>query len=463
MERDVQLETVDLTDVDDNIIQVLTLTLVNEEQQFYVTESFKPPSGMFKIAINGLTKTKEKIRRVSTSTTQYQNPKIEPVPPCTPPTVTLTPESPVYVEPDGLLTLKCLVHGYPEPDVKWADESGKILTPQPMYTVHLRRLYTSVLEIKKPSKNMTVSCTAINEKGDKDSKSIDVKIKNKIYLNVLEYPKDKNVEYNENAEFKCKVDSWPAATITWLRNKKIISSDENFIISPDNSTLTIKEVNTHLKGEYSVNVSNTYETKVFSFQVKIPNLKAPKIDKENSIYARTVGDNVNMTCRVIQGKPKPSMTWSFNKDGSDVYEDLKNAQYFYYISKINQDHSGIFRCEASNEIDKDFHEMQLVVKRPPSVKVGDKSVPFKKGETVRLDCIVDGSPKPSVHWRFNGVQIEVSSRYKIYKNNSLSFIGRISDNGNYHCVAINSEGETDEKIRVIIYRKDEQYVFNKSI
>lgn len=57
------------------------------------------------------------------------------------------------------------------------------------------------------------------------------------------------------------------------------------------------------------------------------------------------------------------MTWSFNKDGSDVYEDLKNAQYFYYISKINQDHSGIFRCEASNEIDKDFHEMQLVVKR----------------------------------------------------------------------------------------------------
>lgn len=100
MERDVQLETADLTDVDDNIIQVLTLTLVNEEQQFYVTESFKPPSGMFKIAvkiffhsekcktimyiylmtlnlqINGLTKTKEKIRRVSTSTTQYQNPKI---------------------------------------------------------------------------------------------------------------------------------------------------------------------------------------------------------------------------------------------------------------------------------------------------------------------------------------------------------------------------------------------------
>lgn len=25
--------------------------------------------------------------------------------------------------------------------------------------------------------------------------------------------------------------------------------------------------------------------------------EAPKIDKENSIYARTVGDNVNMTCR----------------------------------------------------------------------------------------------------------------------------------------------------------------------
>lgn len=58
-----------------------------------------------------------------------------------------------------------------------------------MYTVHLRKLYVSVLEIKKPSKNMTVSCTATSEKGDKDSKYIDVKIKNKIYLKVLEYPK----------------------------------------------------------------------------------------------------------------------------------------------------------------------------------------------------------------------------------------------------------------------------------
>lgn len=66
---------------------------------------------------------------------------------------------------------------------------------------------------------------------------------------------------------------------------------------------------------------------------------------------------------IIQGEPKPSMTWSFNKDGSDKYEDLKNAQYFYYIDEINEHHSGIYRCEAINKINRDFHEMQLVVKR----------------------------------------------------------------------------------------------------
>ncbi|CAH2087945.1 unnamed protein product [Euphydryas editha] len=457
-ETDVYLETAELTDIDDNIIKVFNLKFINKKQQFYVTEPFKPPHGMFKIAINGLTKSNEKIRRVSTSTTQYQDPKLVPTPPYTPPTVTISPESPVYVEFNSLLKLKCKVQGYPKPDVIWMDDSGEILSAQKMHPVHLRRDYISVLEIEKVNKNMTVTCTALSHKGDKDSKSVDVKIKYKIYLQVLEHPKDKKVEYNKSAEFKCIVNSWPPAKIIWFKNEKIIRTDENFMMSLDNSTLTIKGMKYHLKGKYHVNVSNTHETKVFSFEVKVPNQKAPRIDKSVSTYKRKIGDSVDMSCRVIQGEPKPDIIWSFYKDGpSHDFEDLNNTQYFYHIEEINKHHSGIYRCEAKNNIDKDLHEMQLIVEYPLFIKVAGGGT-FKVGDRVTLDCIVDGSPKPSIEWCFNGSKIEVSSRYKIYKNNSLSFIGSKSDSGNYYCVAENSRQKEKGHIKVTIYGKDELFV-----
>ncbi|XP_046971068.1 hemicentin-1-like [Vanessa cardui] len=128
VEKDVTLETAEIRDIDYSVLNVLPLKIINVEKQLYVTEPFKPPSGMFKIAINGLTEKKEKITRISTSTSEYQD-ELEKAK-VTAPMVTILSESIVDVEFGDPITLKCKIHAYPEPNVTWTDGSGAIISSQ---------------------------------------------------------------------------------------------------------------------------------------------------------------------------------------------------------------------------------------------------------------------------------------------------------------------------------------------
>nr|XP_026491833.1 hemicentin-1-like [Vanessa tameamea] len=448
-EKDVTLEAAEIRDIDNSILNFLPLKIINVEQQLYVTEPFKPPSGMFKIAINGLTNKKEKITRLSTSTSEYQN-ELE-KPKFTVPMVTILSESLVDVEFADPLTLKCKIHAYPEPNVTWTDSSGVIITSEPVLPIDLPYDYISVLEINEVNTNMTLTCTAINNKGDKDAKSIDVRTKRKIYFKILEYPKDETVEYKKSFEFKCIVDASPDVNITWFKDDEKLSNDINYQISPDSSTFTINSMNIKLKGNYRVNVVNDHEAKDFPFKVAISGIDAPRIDKRVVTYYREIGQSIDLPCRIIRGTPKPILSWSFSKDVSLLgFEDLENTKSSFHINDIEKQHNGIYRCKATNDINEDIHEMQLIVEYIPSVKM-IRRIKFNQSETVTLNCIIDGSPKPTVQWTYNETEINISSKYRIFSNNSLSFIGSTWDSGKYYCKAKNSLGEAKEFTILTIY------------
>ncbi|XP_046970806.1 hemicentin-1-like [Vanessa cardui] len=80
-----------------------------------------------------------------------------------------------------------------------------------------------------------------------------------------------------------------------------------------------------------------------------------------------------------------------------------------------------------------------------------RRIKFNHGDTVTLNCIVDGSPKPTVQWTYNETEINISSKYRIFSNNSLSFIGSTEDSGKYYCKAKNSLGEAKEYTTLTIY------------
>ncbi|XP_039747746.1 hemicentin-1-like isoform X2 [Pararge aegeria] len=369
--KDVILKTVELRDQNDNVISDLPLKMINEEQQLYATEAFKPPSLTFKILIQGYTPTGEKIIRVAPTTVEYQNPSIlaETIKDM-PPKVTISEESTVYADFDKPLTLYCKVMGYPKPDISWQDSTGTHL-PSTVNVIELPYEYVSILHIAKVENNVSVTCEAKNDFGE-DSDSVNIKMK--YFLNVLEHPSE-----------------------------------------------------------------------------------PPRIDKSVTDYHVQKGTAVNLLCRIISGKPEPEFHWAFDQNFTDTFEPRfissigSNNENSYHIESVDPKDSGVYRCLTRNEIGEDVHDIYLFVEYPPVVAMDDEEILFKEGEIITIPCSVNGAPTPSVRWLVDELEIGASNRYKIYRDNTLSFRGSVHDRGIYTCEASNPLGKSHKDVRLDIY------------
>lgn len=79
----------------------------------------------------------------------------------------------------------------------------------------------------------------------------------------------------------------------------------------------------------------------------------------------------------------------------------------------------------------------------------------RSSETVRLDCAVDGDPKPQIYWQFNFGNDFPAARERRMRimDNDESFIidnARASDVGIYTCTAENPAGIITANVTVEI-------------
>ncbi|CAH2087946.1 unnamed protein product [Euphydryas editha] len=443
--RDVVLKTVEIRDLKNNIIKELPVTLINEDKQFYTSDPFDPPTETFRIAINGFTNTGEKITRVSSTPVQPQKPELEEMVSKMSPTVIILSDDTIEVKHGESITLKCKLNGFPEPDVTWEDMSGTIW-PSKEVPVDLPYDYMSVLTIDRVTKSLSITCKASNSEGY-DAKSVNIVIKP--YLNIIEYPKDVVIEYGASAEMKLIIDAFPPATIIWYKNDNKVTINDNFNISSDSSILTIKNMHLKLQGKYSVKVANEKEEKTISFKVKISGIEKPKIDKNVTDYFVKVGSDVDLYCRLLQGKPKPTLSW-YITDRSKEQKKINESGETIHIDNLKKDDSRTYICVARNEIGKDYHVINLNVHYPPSIEVNIKNYNAKENEQIKLVCKVDGFPLPRIRWFKNGSEISSDSKYRTYHDNILRFSASIEDIGVYTCEASNFLGIAQEDINLNI-------------
>ncbi|XP_061380842.1 hemicentin-1-like isoform X2 [Danaus plexippus] len=443
--RDVILDTVEIRDINDNILSAYPLDLLNKDSQFYVTKPILTPDSTFKIAINGHTSTEEKITRIAPTAIEHQKPDLEGRKRKAP-MVTILEGSTTTVEYDSNLSLKCKVHAFPKPDIVWKDDSGMIW-PSKVVPVDLPYDYMGILDKDKINKNITLYCTAKNEIGE-DKKSILVETKRNYFLEILESPKDLVIEYGSSSVLNFKVNAYPPATIGWYKKRKELFNDDDYEISADGSTLKIKYMHQGLRGFYSVKAMNEEEKKIIYFKIDMSGEK-PEIDKTVSSYRIEKGSSANLTCRILKGKPEPEISWTFQNESPGSLKRLDVVGDFY-IDKVGPENMGIYTCKARNEFGKDRHDIDLFVGYVPTIKNVQTEVLVPEGQQVILTCIVDGSPYPFVRWLLNDVEVTRTGKYS-FNDNTLSFTGSIDDSGTYTCEASNSLGQTQKDYYVDIY------------
>ncbi|XP_070066133.1 neogenin isoform X5 [Drosophila virilis] len=133
------------------------------------------------------------------------------------------------------------------------------------------------------------------------------------------------------------------------------------------------------------------------------------------------------------------------------------------IDEVNANDRGAYQCNVtSGSVHRLSSKTNLNIKKPvdagaeqavaPSFLVGPSPKTVSEGDTVTLDCVANGVPKPQIKWLRNGEELDfnhLDSRFSITGTGSLQISGAEDiDSGNYQCRASNSVDSLDAQATV---------------
>ena len=185
-------------------------------------------------------------------------------------------------------------------------------------------------------------------------------------------------------------------------------------------------------------------------------------DEYNILYRTKIGTNLSIACQ-SQGKPSPSIRWTKKIDGKEPISSSSFESDRRLVSEtsripliacsapttacpltftdVNRWHYGTYECVATNiagtisrfyevdvqcKIDEDERkrkkEMFVCWLVPPVVSSPSMRFSHSIGDSVTLDCWIDGNPSPDIRWfhRFsNSISEEIDLSRQFSSNSPL--------------------------------------------
>jgi len=187
-------------------------------------------------------------------------------------------------------------------------------------------------------------------------------------------------------------------------------------------------------------------------------LAAELVLKPNSDpQIRALGTSIVFTCEVDDvNQDKVSdldIKWFDNKGrevtdkaGNRIYIEEDESSKKLYVTGIETSDEGQYKCSALIEGKRQQKTVNLVQFQDITFKHAPVSQnPIIYSRAV-IECVVSGTPKPTVSWRYNGTRISKDKKYEINERGLLISNVTRADDGVYTCRAeVESEGRYDEK------------------
>ncbi|XP_028923525.1 neural cell adhesion molecule L1 isoform X1 [Ornithorhynchus anatinus] len=141
-----------------------------------------------------------------------------------------------------------------------------------------------------------------------------------------------------------------------------------------------------------------------SVKFRKPHLLLPSEPSTRLVALR--GQKLALEC-IAEGLPTPSITWSRPsaqlQKGRVTFENFNKT---LWLEKVEEEDDGEYRCLAKNTQGSTQHTYYVSVEAAPYWSQKPESRCYGPGETVRLDCQVQGKPRPEVTWKINGVPLD---------------------------------------------------------
>ncbi|GBL76499.1 Titin [Araneus ventricosus] len=243
-------------------------------------------------------------------------------------------------------------------------------------------------------------------------------------------------------------------TFQWLKNDKELSEfQENmrFDTGSEISALIIDPVKLTDSGNYTCATSNADGSDRFTAMLSVK--ASPKWINEPNNITTIMGASIEARC-TASGSPEPQMSWKKKQDAKNVpmtthrqWSPGQNSSSLK-ISPVTYDHAGVYECSADNGISPSIiTSFTLSVRDPPKVKQFRFDDNIKEGDVASVMCLVTSGSKPvKFQWNKNGSPVSVSNSDVRIDDGAIHSVlvfdsVKLSDDANYTCVAMNSEGQ----------------------
>ncbi|XP_004706727.1 hemicentin-1 [Echinops telfairi] len=370
----------------------------------------------------------------------------------------------VKIKVNNTLTLECEAYAIPSASLSWYKD-GQPLTSDDHVNIAANG---HTLQIKEAQMSDTgrYTCVASNIAGE-DELDFDVNIQvppsfQKLWEigNMLDMGRSgeaKDVIINNPISLYCETNASPPPTLTWYKDGQPLTSSDRVLILPGGRVLQIPRAKVEDAGRYTCVAVNEAGEDSLQYDVRV--LLPPIIKGATSDLPEEVSVLVNkkalMEC-LASGSPAPKNSWQ--KDGQPLLEDghhkfLSNGRILQILNTQITD-IGRYVCVAENTAGSAKKYFNLNVHVPPSV-IGPnpENVTVVVNNFISLTCEVSGFPPPDLGWLKNEQPISPNTNALILPGGrTLQIIrARVSDGGEYTCIAINQAGESKKKISLTVY------------
>uniref|UniRef100_V9K9R6 Neural cell adhesion molecule L1 n=1 Tax=Callorhinchus milii TaxID=7868 RepID=V9K9R6_CALMI len=187
-----------------------------------------------------------------------------------------------------------------------------------------------------------------------------------------------------------------------------------------------------------------------SIKNRRPRLLVPK--GSSSVRLALRAQILSLEC-IPEGIPTPSVRWVRLDSSLPLNRvSMENHNRTLHIDQVEEADDGEYECIATNREGSVKHSFSVSVEAAPYfVNAPPRQKVFGPGESARLDCEVDGKPKPEVRWKVNGILLndtEPDSSRQVLGESLILTDLQIGDV--YQCEARNEHGTLLANIGVLV-------------
>uniref|UniRef100_G1TR57 Neural cell adhesion molecule L1 n=1 Tax=Oryctolagus cuniculus TaxID=9986 RepID=G1TR57_RABIT len=378
-----------------------------------------------------------------------------------PPVITEQSPRRLVVFPTDDISLKCEASGRPQVQFRWTRDGIHFKPEEELGVTVYQAPHSGSFTITGNNSNFPqrfqgiYRCFASNKLGTAMSHEIQLMAEG-----APKWPKErvKPVEVEEGESVVLPCNPPPSAEplrIYWMNSKILHIKQDERVTMGQNGNLYFANVltsdnhsdyicNAHFPGTRTIIQKEPIDLRVKATNSMIdrkPRLLSPTNSSSHLVALQ--GQPLVLEC-IAEGFPTPTIKW-LRPSGPMPADRVtyQNHNKTLQLLNVGEEDDGEYRCLAENSLGSARHAYYITVEAAPYWLHKPQSHLYGPGETVRLDCQVQGRPQPEVTWRINGIPVDElpkDQKYRIQHGALILSNAQPSDTMVTQCEARNRHG-----------------------